>query len=64
MDLFASRAFERLDVEANGAGSNLHQLGARLARGAEWSRDHDAIAFGSGGSVTYSQSPAHTEGDR
>jgi hypothetical protein len=46
MDLFACRAFERLDVEANGPGRSPHQLGARLARGAKWSLDHDAIAFG------------------
>ena len=52
MDLFARRAFERLDVEADRAGSNSHQLGARLAHGAKGSLDHDAIAFGSGGSVT------------
>ena len=36
MDVFARRAFERLDVEANGAGGNPRQHGSRLARGAEW----------------------------
>jgi hypothetical protein len=54
MDLFARRAFERPDVEANRAGCNPRQHGSCLAGGAKWtSRDvHDAIAFGSGGSVT------------
>ena len=53
MDVFARRALERPDVEANGAGCHPRQHGSRLARGAEWSQDsHDAIAFGSGGSVT------------
>jgi hypothetical protein len=46
MDVVARRAFERLNVEADRAGSNPHQLGADLAGGAEWSQDaHDAIAF-------------------
>jgi hypothetical protein len=54
MDQFAHRAFERPDVEANRAGCNPRQHGSCLAGGAKWtSRDvHDAIAFGSGGSVT------------
>ena len=53
MDVIARRAFERPDVEANRAGGNPRQHGSRLAQGAEWSLDgHDAIAFGSGGSVT------------
>jgi hypothetical protein len=54
MDLLARRALEGLDVEADRAGSNPHQFGARLARGAKWPSqdDHDAIAFGLGGSVT------------
>jgi len=51
--MIARRALESPDVEANRAGSNARQLGTRLAQGAEWSQDvHDAIAFGSGGSVT------------
>ena len=53
MDVIARRAFERPNVEANRAGGNPRELGTRLAHGAEWSQDgHDAIAFGSGGSVT------------
>ena len=54
MDLFARRAFERPDVEANRAGGNPRQHGSCLAGGAQWTSrdDHDAIAFGSGGSVT------------
>ena len=53
MDVIARRAFERPDVEANRAGGNPRQHGSCLARGAKWSQDgHDAIAFGSGGSVT------------
>jgi hypothetical protein len=54
MDLFARRAFERPDVEANRAGCNPRQHGSCLAGGAKWTSqdDHDAIAFGSGGSVT------------
>ena len=53
MDMIARKAFERLDVEANRAGGNPHQHGSCLAHGAKWSLDdHDAIAFGSGGSVT------------
>ena len=53
MDMIARRAFERSDVEADGARCNARQLGSRLAHGAEWLLDgHDAIAFGSGGSVT------------
>jgi len=54
MDLFARRAFERPDVEANRAGCNPRQHGTCLAGGAKWTSqdDHDAIAFGSGGSVT------------
>ena len=53
MDVIARRAFERPDVEANRAGGNPRQHGSRLAHGAKWSQDgHDAIAFGSGGSVT------------
>jgi hypothetical protein len=53
MDVIARRAFERPNVEANRAGGNPRQLGTRLAHGAEWSQDgHDAIASGSGGSVT------------
>jgi hypothetical protein len=51
--VIARRAFERPDVEANRAGGNPRQHGSRLADGAEWSLDgHNAIAFGSGGSVT------------
>ena len=49
MDLFARRAFERLDVEADGAGCNPRQhslLGT-------WGKVvADAIASSSGGSVT------------
>ena len=53
MDVIARRAFERPDVEANRAGGNPRQHGSCLAHGAKWSQDgHDAIAFGSGGSVT------------
>ena len=53
MDVIARRAFERPDVEANRAGGNPRQHGSRLAHGAKWSQDgRDAIAFGSGGSVT------------
>jgi hypothetical protein len=53
MDVFARRAFERPVVEAHRAGCNPRQQGSCLARGAKWSQDdHDAIAFGSGGSVT------------
>jgi hypothetical protein len=53
MDVFARRALERPDVEAYRAGCNPRQHGSRLAHGARWSQDyHDAIAFGSGGSVT------------
>ena len=53
MDVIARRAFERPNVEADGAGCNPHERGSCLARGAKWSQDeHDAIAFGSGGSVT------------
>jgi hypothetical protein len=53
MDVFARRAFERSDVEAHGAGCNPRQHSSCLARGADWSPDgHDAIVFGSGGSVT------------
>ena len=53
MDLFARRAFERPDVEANRAGCNPRQHGSCLAGGADWSPDgHDAIASSSGGSVT------------
>jgi len=53
MDMVARRAFERSDVEAHGAGGNSRPHGSRLARGAKRSQDdHDAIAFGSGGSVT------------
>ena len=53
MDVIARRAFERPDVEANRTGGNPRQHGSRLAHGAKWSQDgHDAIAFGSGGSVT------------
>jgi hypothetical protein len=52
MDVFARRALERPDVEANGAGCHPRQHGSRLARGAEGSLDHDAIASSSGGSVT------------
>jgi hypothetical protein len=52
MNVFASKALE-LNVEANRAGGNPRQHSSRLARGAEWFQDgHDAIAFGSGGSVT------------
>ena len=43
MDLFARWAFERPDVEAQGAGGDACQLGSCLARGAKWSDDdHDA----------------------
>ena len=52
MDVIARGAFERPDVEANRAGGNPRQHGSRLAHGAEWSDDHDAIASSSGGSVT------------
>ena len=54
MDVIARRALERPDVEANGAGCNPRQHGSCLAGGAKWTSqdDHDAIAFGSGGSVT------------
>ena len=53
MDVIARRAFERPDVEANRAGDNPRQHGSCLAHGAKWSQDgRDAIAFGSGGSVT------------
>jgi hypothetical protein len=54
MDLFARWAFERPDVEANRAGCNPRQHGSCLAGGAKWTSqdDHNAIAFGSGGSVT------------
>jgi hypothetical protein len=47
MDVMARRTFERLDVEADWARGNAHQLGARLALGAKWPSqdDHDAIAF-------------------
>jgi hypothetical protein len=46
MNLFARKAFEGLNVEANRARGNPRQHGSRLARGAEWSQDgHDAIAF-------------------
>ena len=51
--MFARRAFERPDVEANRAGDNPRQLGTHLAYGAEWSLDdHDASPSRSGGSVT------------
>ena len=54
MDVIARRAFERPDVEANRAGCNPRQHGSCLAGGAKWTSqdDHDAIAVGSGGSVT------------
>jgi hypothetical protein len=46
MNLFARKAFEGLNVEANRARGNPRQHSSRLARGAEWSQDgHDAIAF-------------------
>jgi hypothetical protein len=46
MNLFARKAFEGLNVEANRARGNPRQHGSRLARWAEWSQDgHDAIAF-------------------
>ena len=46
-------AFERLDVEADGAGCNPRQHSSCLAGGADWSPNgHDAIASSSGGSVT------------
>ena len=51
--MFARRAFERPNVKADGAGCNPREHRSCLARGANWSQDgHDAIAFGSGGSVT------------
>ena len=54
MEVLTRRAFERPDVEAHGAGCNPRQHGSYLAHGAKWSSqdDHDAIASGSGGSVT------------
>jgi hypothetical protein len=52
MDVIARRALERLNVEADWARGNPRQYSSRLAYGAECSLDHDAIAFGSGGSVT------------
>src|SRR5258705_5396172 len=53
MDVIARRAFERPDVKADGAGCNRREHRSCLARGANWSQDgHDAIALGSGGSVT------------
>src|SRR3954465_8045809 len=43
MNLFARKAFEGLNVEANRGRGNPRQHGARWA---EWSQDgHDAIAF-------------------
>src|SRR3954451_393615 len=46
MNLFARKAFEGLNVEANRARGNSRQHGSRLVRWAEWSQDgHDAIAF-------------------
>jgi hypothetical protein len=46
MNVFARKAFERLNVEANRTGSNPRQHSSRLARGTEWSQyGHDAIAF-------------------
>ena len=45
MDALTRRAFERPDVEADGAGCNPRQHSSGLARGAKWSEDdHDAIA--------------------
>ena len=53
MDVLTRRAFERPDVEADGAGCNPRQHSSGLAHGAKWSEDdHDAIASSSGGSVT------------
>jgi hypothetical protein len=62
MDLLARRAFERLDVEANRAGTNPHQFSSRLASGAEWSLDHDASPLVQAGALQNSQSPVDTRG--
>jgi hypothetical protein len=61
MDMIARRAFERSDVEADGAGRNPREHRSCLARGANWSQDgHDASPSRSGGSVT--ELPVDTEG--
>ena len=39
MDMIARRAFERSDVEADGAGRNPREHRSCLARGANWSQD-------------------------
>jgi hypothetical protein len=64
MDVITRSAFERPDFEAHRPGCNPRQHGACLAVGARWSSqdDHDAIAFGSGGSVTELSVTGRTEG--
>lgn len=46
MDVFAGRAFEGPNVEAQGSGGDAGQVGSFSARGAKWSEDdHDALKF-------------------
>jgi hypothetical protein len=59
----ACRAFERLDVEADGVGGNARQHSSRSARGAEWSPVHDASPLFQAGALQNSQSPVDTKGD-
>jgi hypothetical protein len=63
MDVMARRAFERLDVEANGAGGNARQHQFALAQGAERSLVHDASPLVQAGALQNSQSPVDTQGD-
>jgi hypothetical protein len=64
MDVFARRALERPDVEANRAGCNPREHGSCLAGGADWSSDgHDASPLVQAGALQNSQSPVDTEGD-
>ena len=63
MDLFARRAFERPDVEANRAGGNPRQHGSRLARGQIGRRTVMMLSpLVQAGALQNSQSPVDTEG--